>query len=89
MLVSPPEPLLCRQRTRGHIHAFMQHANDLGGLVRGELVIEQMATNTRHAIAHANIVSGLAKPGVVGSRSATFRLGLKYDRGAIFLIAHG
>ena len=48
------------------MHALMQHTDDFGRLVRGELVEDQMATYREYAVARTNMVTGLAKLGVVG-----------------------
>ena len=43
----------------------MQHTDDFGSLVGGELVENQMATYREYTIARTNMVAGLAKLGVV------------------------
>ena len=44
----------------------MQHADDFWGLVRGQLIENQMATYWEYSIVRANMVAGLAKLGIVG-----------------------
>lgn len=43
----------------------MQHADDFGSFIRGELVEDQMATHGEYAIARSNMITGFTNLRVV------------------------
>jgi hypothetical protein len=62
----------------------MQHTDDFGHLVRGELVEDQMATYREYTIARTNMVAGLARLGVV---SQSMECLVKFGEVAVSLFA--